>query len=164
MKRNILIGVVVSCFMLFASQNTSACTCPTVGGKPTRLQYQNYITSRYNRAAVVFSGEILSLGKFFVVFKVNKIWKGKMTDKIELSIGTGIVKGDLPVVMYSSSSCDYNFMGKETKFLVFARRTKYGDLQTFACSLTRRMSKAKQIREVLKRMENFNDIKIVNHK
>jgi len=82
------------------------------------------------KAAVVFTGEVVSRDIFTVKFKVDKIWKGKEAVEITMLTGTKD-NGDGTL---TSSSCDYGF-NKGEKYLVYADGPP-GELRTHACSRT----------------------------
>lgn len=157
MKKNLISIAILSYLMVFTSQSTFACICGGISKPLNKSQFQNKVTRQYNRAAYVFSGEILSLGKLYVVFKINQIWKGEATSKLDISTGTRPVsKNNL---IFSSSSCDYRFDDKAGKYLVFAYRTKHRDLQTMVCSLTNTIRRSKRTIKVLNKLKKIENIK-----
>jgi hypothetical protein len=105
------------------------CVC-MLEPNPTPEKIRAERLKAFDKAANVFSGEIVILDRFTVRFRVDKIWKGPVSEEITMLTGMK----DHGDGIFSSSSCDYHFT-KGEKYLVYA----YGppeELKTHACSRT----------------------------
>jgi hypothetical protein len=86
--------------------------------------------SAFEKATVVFSGEVVAKDLITVKFKVDKIWKGEESKEITMLTGTKD-NGDGTI---TPSTCDYWFE-KGKQYLIYA----YGpvaELKTHKCSRT----------------------------
>jgi len=86
--------------------------------------------SAFEKATVVFSGEVVAKDRLTVKFKVDKIWKGDEAREITMLTGTKD-NGD---GTFTVSTCDYGFE-KGERYLIYA----YGpvaELKTHKCSRT----------------------------
>ncbi|NNE99684.1 MAG: hypothetical protein HKN25_11750 [Pyrinomonadaceae bacterium] len=131
------------------------CVCVSTPGKLSALQFQNRVTRNYNQVTAVFLGEKLRSDRYTADFKIIDVWKGDQKTTVTLSTGTRRLPG---TDIESASSCDIRFRGKATKYLVFASKTKYGDLQAWQCSLTRPANMANQIIDVLNKLRKIEDV------
>jgi hypothetical protein len=113
-----------------AADEARACVC-SMDPYPTPDKARAERVKAFELATVAFSGQVVMLDLYTVQFKVNKIWKGPLTEEIQILTG---VK-DNANGTYSISSCDFRFAKSET-YLVYA----YGSwtkLKTDVCSPTR---------------------------
>ena len=90
----------------------------------------------FEKAASVFSGEVVMLDRFTVKFRVERIWKGPVTKEITMLTGAKD-NGD---GTFTTSSCDYRFT-KGERYLVWAYGFPAG-LKTDTCSRTAKMKDA----------------------
>ena len=119
MKKIWLIIFSVTLLLLFQA-DALACKC----AKPT-------IENSFEKATVIFSGEVIKLDKFRAILKVEKVWKGK-ADK-EIAMHTGMTKS--AEGYYISSSCDFGYVLGE-KYLIYAFGSD-DELKTNVCSRTK---------------------------
>jgi len=113
-KALIISGLFVS-FANFTDQRAMACDCPRPGSPREELQ----------RVDAVFSGEVRSVNRERIEFKVEKTWKGPRAKSIS--------------IQYEQSDCTYVFdVGK--KYLVYAYGK--GILTTSICTRTKDLNKA----------------------
>ena len=113
--------VALTVFGLFASfasltdQRAMACVCVRPGSPREELQ----------RVDAVFSGEVSSVSREKIEFKVEKFWKGPRAKRISIE--------------YEQSTCTYVFaVGK--KYLVYAYGS--GIFSTSICTRTKELDKA----------------------
>jgi hypothetical protein len=110
--------IISGLFAIFASltnQRAMACDCARPGSPREELQ----------RVDAVFSGEVSSVSREKIEFKVEKLWKGPRAKRIS--------------IRYEQSTCTYPFvLGK--KYLVYA----YGKeiFSTHICTRTKELDKA----------------------
>ena len=80
-------------FLSLSIDTVLGCVClPAKTIKAERLK-------DFRQASVVFTGEVVSLDRFRVKFKVNKIWKGQETGEITMLTGaTDLGNGILPLL------------------------------------------------------------------
>ena len=110
----VISGLFVS-FSSLTDQRALACSCARPGSPREELR----------RVDAVFSGEVRSVNRERIEFKVEKIWKGPRAKRISIK--------------YELSTCTYVFVeGK--KYLVYA----YGKeiFSTHVCTRTKELDKA----------------------
>ena len=102
-------------FASFSDQRAMACSCARPGSPGEELR----------RVDAVFSGEVSSVNRERIEFKVEKIWKGPRAKRISIK--------------YELSTCTYVFVvGK--KYLVYAYGK--GIFSTSICTRTKELDKA----------------------
>jgi hypothetical protein len=107
--------IISGLFPGFASLRAMACDCARPGSPREELQ----------RVDAVFSGEVSSVTREKIEFKVEKIWKGPRAKRISIE--------------YEQSDCTYVFaVGK--KYLVYA--SGKGVFSTSICTRTKELDKA----------------------
>lgn len=127
LKKLAILSVLI--YLSLSVNEALGCRC-SMDPNPTP---EKIIVARLNaleKAAVVFTGEVVFLDRFTVKFKVDKIWKGKEAEEITMLTGTK----DNGEGTITSSSCDYSF-NKGEKYLVYAEGPPE-ELQTHFCSRT----------------------------
>ena len=126
--RQLTIFCALVLFTLSASE-AFGCVCE-IDPHPTPEKIRADRLSAFEKATVVFSGEVVAMDTLTVKFKVDKIWKGDEAEEITMLTGTKD-NGDGTI---TSSTCDYGFEnGKQ--YLIYA----YGpmaELKTHKCSRT----------------------------
>src|SRR5262245_48579080 len=91
----LIISGLFTSFASLTDQRAMACSCARPGSPREELQ----------RVDAVFSGEVSSVSREKIEFKVEKFWKGPRADRISIE--------------YEQSTCAYKFaVGK--KYLVYA--------------------------------------------
>jgi len=150
MKKFILLGAV---FILLLSSNTVfSCVCFFVSN-PTPESIRIERQKDFNRARLIFSGEVIKLDEFKAEFKIDKIWKGDSVNYVTMLTGTKVNEDGT----YTSSSCDYSFeLGR--KYLIYAYG-KLDELKTHSCS---RSSFLKDAIEEIEGLEKITPHKDVN--
>ncbi len=118
-------------FLLFTlcAPRAFGCVCE-LDPHPTPESIRADRLSAFEKATVVFSGEVVAMDTLTVKFKVDKIWKGDEAKEITMLTGTKD-NGDGTII---SSTCDYGFEN-EKQYLIYA----YGpmaELKTHKCSRT----------------------------
>lgn len=124
-------------FLSLSFDEAFGCVC-VLDPNPTPEKIKAERLNAFEKAAVVFTGEVVSLDLLTVKFKVDKIWKGHEAEEITMLTGAKD-NGD---GTFTSSSCDYGF-SKGQKYLVYA----YGppeELKTHACSRTAMLKHAEE--------------------
>jgi len=125
-RLGVLSGLV---FLVLSTGEAFGCVCmfePNI--TPERIKAQRL--EAFEKATVVFLGEVVWLDRLTIKFKVDRIWKGPEAEDITMQTGTKD-NGD---GTFTSSSCDYGF-SRGQNYLVYA----YGpanELKTHACSRT----------------------------
>jgi hypothetical protein len=119
MYKNFVILSVIAAVYLISGLNIFACDW----AKPQLIkddkQFEAVLRKNYAQAVAVFTGEVIStntkiLGKKTVRFKIEKIWKGKVKNELEVSNGLRTLKvRTLKGGLSGRSSCDYLFESGE---------------------------------------------------
>jgi hypothetical protein len=110
----VISGLFVS-FSSLTDQRALACSCARPGNPREELR----------RRDAVFSGEVTSINREKIEFKVEKFWKGPRAKKVS--------------IRYEQSDCTYVFVtGK--KYLVYAFGKEI--LETDICTRTKELDKA----------------------
>lgn len=132
--------------LLFMEGTVTACWCGELANF-TPEQIRKRQTEEADWAEVIFSGEVVSIDRFKVKFKVDEVWKGKHQDEITMSTGARLTQeGRIKI-----TSCDYKFIVGE-KYVVFAKMIE-GELQTYQCTGTMVLKNAEARIEFLNEMQ-----------
>jgi hypothetical protein len=145
--KNILLAITIILSPLFYGI-AFGCNCPTIGGTSEQLKAARL--EDFERAAAIFTGEVIVLEENLVKFKVEKIWKGDSVDEISMTIRQGRYNGKAV-----RTSCDYHFKLGE-KYLVYAYFIN-DELNTGACSRT---TPLKQVERAEEEMKGLVEIKL----
>ncbi len=140
MKKSLLIILSVTLLLLFQT-DAFACRC----GKPT-------VEKSFEKATVIFSGEVIKLDEFRATLKVKKVWKG--IPKEEIIMLTGTTK--TPEGYYKSSSCDYGYVLGE-KYLIYAFGSE-DELKTDDCSRSKSLEYAEEDIKELEKLKQEKEI------
>jgi hypothetical protein len=141
MKKTLLIILSAALLLLFQI-DVFACRC-----------FPPSVKKSFEKATVIFSGEVIKLDEFRATLKVEKVWKGK--PKEEIVMLTGTIK--TPEGYYQSSSCDYGYVLGQ-KYLIYA----YGSedkLKTSACSRSKTLEYAEEDIKELEKLKQEIEIK-----
>ncbi len=139
------LAIIFCAFALFYNApDVFACDCSLPEKIKDETAFREMVVNKYNKAVAVFSGEITDNDKFNIKFKIEKNWKGATGASYAMS--TGLRPSGSGT--FKSSSCDYSFNDGD-KYLVFAFKTQYGDVQTYYCSLTQPLGKAERTEKTL---------------
>ncbi len=128
---------------LLITEDTFACKCESPN-----------IKQSFQKATVIFSGEVTKLDPFRATFKVQKIWKGESAEELVMMTGTFKTADG----KYMGTSCDYSYKNSE-KYLIYA----YGaedKLRTDNCSGSKVLKNAdKDIQELEKLTKESEKVK-----
>lgn len=116
----VLVPVLFAAFILPSYQIAQACECKPPGG----------VAQEYQRANLIFSGEVVGLNAREVSLKVSKMWKGAFAERITLRV---------------DSPCGFRFKLGE-RYLVYAAGS--GRAKAHLCSGTRLLEGAEDIKEL----------------
>jgi hypothetical protein len=150
MKKSLLIILSIALLLLFQT-DAFACRC----GQPTNensFERANAVEKSFEKASVIFTGEVIKLDLFRATLKVEKVWKGKPKEEIVMLTGTTKTPEG-----YQSSSCDYEY-GLGQKYLIYA----YGSedkLKTNDCSRTKSLEYAGEDIKELEKLKQELEIK-----
>lgn len=144
--KKIFLTVTIILLPLFYS-NAFGCNCPTIGGTSEQIKASRF--KDFEKAAAIFTGEVIELEGNKVKFKVEKIWKGEVVDEIVIVIRLKKDDG-----RYVRTSCDYYYELGE-KYLVYAYGTAE-ELTTYQCSRTTRFKNTELVEQEIK---GLNEIK-----
>ena len=115
--------VLATAILLLCANVAQACSCEEFG----RKSYGKLIAHEYDRrAAAVFSGEVTELSASRVTLRVERLWKGALSEEVTLPHG--------------GSSCFFGFRLGEA-YLVYAYAQEEG-LKTDICTQTKRLAEA----------------------
>lgn len=138
MKRFLFFSVSVLALLLFTASDSFACSCSLIQLIPegSSEKPRNYTEPIGN---FVFSGTVLTVKRNIlsvdVTFRVNKVWKGKVSQIMTIITGNG--NGD----------CGYSFE-KGKSYLVDADKNNK-QIYTNICTKTERLIEAKETLEFL---------------
>jgi len=139
-------------FLLLLSFDVAfGCVC-VHAENPTPESVRAARQKEFDKATVVFSGEVIKSGRFKVEFKVDKIWKGDSVNHITMLTGT-IDNGD---GTHTSSSCDFSFKLGE-KYLIYAYG-EFNELKTHECSRSSLLKNAVEEAEGLEKITPHKDM------
>jgi hypothetical protein len=126
------------CFVVITRNAALGSKCPQPPSVP----------KAYSEAAAVFFGEVVGVEDFYIKFKVERAWKGVVSDEITLVLGAvGLENG---IIYNRDLLWRYNFvLGK--KYLVYASKIPKG-LYAHRCSRTKPEEYAKKELEELERI------------
>ncbi len=150
MKNFTLLGTAL--LLLLSFDVAFGCVC-FQAENPTPESVRAERKKEFDKATMVFSGEVVKSDRFKAEFKVDKIWKGEAVNRITMLTGT-IDNGD---GTHTSSSCDFSFKLGE-KYLIYA----YGELdrlKTYECS---RSSLLKNAVEEIEGLGKITSHKVMN--
>lgn len=137
------IPIVLFVLMLVGYSSASACVCDL---PLANISLKSAVAKAKSQAVVVFSGEVIELADFSVKFKVDRTWKGAVSDYIVMSSGGGKAEnGDLII-----STCAFRFSLGE-KYLVYAYGSG-GNLSTTKCTRTAHIENATEDLAMLNRL------------
>jgi len=139
MKKTRLILIAIPLLLLIRSE-AYGCKC----GQPT-------IESSFEKVPLIFTGEVIKLDPFRAVLKVEKMWKGELTEEIVLLTGGRRDTGGNVVV----NSCDFRYALGE-RYLVYASGSG-NELKASVCSRTRRLEVAADDLRVLERLKQARE-------
>ena len=151
MKTSLIILILIS---ISTVQPIRGCVCEEEPTNITDRQLRKALSKELSVSTVVFSGQVIQANRLEVKFKIERRWKGDLTDEVILLTGTKKINEQT----YSSSSCDYHFKLGE-KYLVYAIG-KMNELITHACSRTKLLEQAQRevkiLKTVIKARQNQN--------
>ena len=164
--QKIVIAALTVTLSLVAPTDALACGCGRLMN-PTDEQFATEVTKEFNKATVVFSGEVVA--KEYKPLDDNSSGEPAGTEVLVIKIAAeGWWKGDIAgeVVLYtrsfrygdgtgSSYGCDYSFkVGK--KYLVYAFGAA-DELYTHACARTIELEYAERDIKVLEKLKQGED-------
>jgi hypothetical protein len=139
MKRSQLILIAIPLLLLLRGE-AYACKC----GPPS-------VKWSFEKVPVIFSGEVVKLDLYRATLKVEKAWKGALTEEIVLLTGKRRDSSGHIV----TNSCDFRYALGE-KYLVYASRAGK-ELKASVCSRSRRLESAVDDIKVLERLKQGRD-------
>ena len=137
MRRYVLMLFAGCALSLAAAGPALGCVCVLSPNALTPEEARAALVKDFNEAFAVFTGEAVEGDTFTVKFKVDKLWKGSVGDRIVMPTGAKKYEDGT----YSVNSCDYSFRVGE-RYLVFAYGDSAGKMQAHACTRTKPLSRA----------------------
>jgi len=149
MKKSLLAITLILSPLLYG--NAFGCSCPTIGTTPEQAKVERL--KDFERAATIFTGEVVELEENRVKFKVERIWKGELVDEIVMVIQFKNDDG-----RYIRTSCDNHYKLGE-KLLVYAYGTAE-ELTTYQCSRTTRFKNTQRLEEEIKGLDEIKSLEL----
>lgn len=150
-KKNTILILFIVVYLISIS-NILACDWAPPQKIEDPVKFQAILDLEYKDAVAVFLGEVVELKRTTAKFKVEKVWKGDLKDEFTMSNGTRT----LDFGLQGRNSCDY-IVELNKKYLVFAFKSKYGDIYSTLPSLTDELNKAKRTLALLNKKEERQD-------
>ena len=150
MKKSSLIILSAALLLLFQT-DAFACRC----GQPTNeksFERAAAVEKSFEKASVIFSGEVIKLDDFRATLKVEKVWKGKFKEEIVMLTGT-----TKTAEWYQFSTCDYDYVFGQ-KYLIYANGSE-DKLKTSLCSRTKSLRSAEEDIKALEKLKQEITVK-----
>ncbi len=161
MKKSLFVALVLS-LRLLSPDAVHACVCGTGGARQlSPEEFREVMVKEFEKASVIFTGEVVELDEFRATFRVEKLWKGDSDGSITLLTGAKDT-GDGRYI--HRSSCDFRYELGE-RLLVYAYGPA-GKLMVHRCSRTRSVGSAEvdmRALDVIKPYEIKNPAAVGGH-
>jgi hypothetical protein len=130
----IVLTIFSAAFVLVCAQGTSACQCRREA-LDTEEKFRVAVAKEFRASDAVFIGEVIEQQRSKIKFRVEQVWKGKISDNA-IIITHNWDDGDVGAI----DSCAYPF-DVGIKYLIYARKSA-DELGASKCSRTQLFEKA----------------------
>jgi len=143
----IVLTILSAVFVLVCAQSTSACQCRREA-LDTEERFRVSVSKEFRASDAVFIGEVIKQQRSQIKFKVEQVWKGRLSDNVVITTHNWD-DGDVGAI----DSCAYPF-AVGSKYLIYARKSA-DELGASKCSRTQLFEKAERdINELERLMPN----------